>query len=208
MRFGTSITPHYAADARWSSLVRWIHGWEAVIEVDLTKDLANLRPVNIHPSEVPASDFNPSLLYFDIETADSLDTENAPEPVVSIAIYDSVSGVHEIATTSPTSERLVKRFLGSQEALESVVEHENPIPPIDPDKVVVVNFDHPNLLEREARLLDWWADALKRYDPDVLAGQNIKGYDIPYLYNRTKRLKWKEGDVRAQPQGHDSDADL
>ena len=185
--------PHYSADARWASLVRWIHGWEAVVEVDLTKDLTNLRPVNIHPSEVPASDFNPSLLYFDIETADSLDMENSPEPVVSIAIYDSVSGVHEIATTSPTSERLVKRFLGSQEALESVVEHENPIPPIDPDKVVVVNFDHPNLLEREARLLDWWADALKRYDPDVLAGQNIKGYDIPYLYNRTKRLKWKEG---------------
>ena len=166
--------PHYSADARWASLVRWIHGWEAVVEVDLTKDLTNLRPVNIHPSEVPASDFNPSLLYFDIETADSLDMENSPEPVVSIAIYDSVSGVHEIATTAPTSERLVKRFLGSQEALESVVEHTSPIPAINPEKVVLVNFDTPDLLQREVDLLNWWANAIQRYDPDVLAGRTSR----------------------------------
>ena len=181
--------PHYAADAKWSSLVRWIHGWEAVIEVDMSKDLTMLRPVNIHTSEVPASDFSPSLLYFDIETADSLDMENTPEPVVSIALYDATTGVHEIATTAPTSERLVKRFLGSSEALESVVEHENPIPAINPEKVVVVNFDTPSLAQREVDLLNWWHDAVMRYNPDVLAGQNIKGYDIPYLVNRARRLK-------------------
>ena len=179
--------PHYAADAKWSSVVRWLYGWEAVIEVDMSKDLDNLRPVNIHHSEVPASDFTLDLLYFDIETADSLDMENAPEPVVSIALFDVKTGMHEIATTAPTSERLVKRFMASQEALESVVEHENPIPPVSKDKVTVINFDDPDLIQREADLFNWWVDALKRYDPDVLAGQNIKGYDIPYLVNRCRK---------------------
>lgn len=178
--------PHYAADAKWSSVVRWLYGWEAVIEVDTSKDLDNLRPVNIHHSEVPASDFTLDLLYFDIETADSLDMENAPEPVVSIAIFDVKTGMHEIATTAPTSERLVKRFMASQEALESVVEHENPIPPVSKDKVKVINLDDPDPIQRETDLFKWWVSVLKRYDPDVLAGQNIKGYDIPYLINRSR----------------------
>lgn len=185
--------PHYSADAKWSSLVRWIHGWEAVIEVDLSKDLNNLRPIHIAHSDVPASDFTPSLLYFDIETADSLDMENSPEPVVSIALYDSITGVHEIATTAHTSERLVKRFMANQNALEEVVEHDQPIPPIDRDKVILVNCEGDTLEEREVSLLNWWYDALKRYNPDAIAGQNIKGYDIPYLINRCNRLKWKQG---------------
>ena len=187
--------PHYAADAKWSSLVRWIHGWEAVIEVDLTKDLQTLRPVNIHTSKVPSSDFTIDLLYFDIETADSLDMENSPEPIVSIAIFDVKTGVHEIATTSHTSERLVKRFLASKKALEEVVEHDRPIPPVSPDKVKVFNMAGDSLEEREVSLMNWWADCLKRYDPDAIAGQNIKGYDIPYLINRAKRLKYSEGKI-------------
>jgi DNA polymerase elongation subunit (family B) len=185
--------PHYAADAKWASLVRWTYGWEAVISVDDKHDWSDLRPVHLYKSETPASSFSPSLLYFDIETADSLDMENSPEPVVSIALYDGRTGVHEIATTAHTSERLVKRFMASQEALEDVVEHDQPIPPIDRDKVVLVNCEGDTLAEREVALLNWWHDALKRYDPDVIAGQNIKGYDIPYLVNRCKRLKYKEG---------------
>jgi DNA polymerase elongation subunit (family B) len=175
------LYPHYSADVRWSSLVRWIYGWSAVVDVDLS--LKEHRPVHLTPSDTPASDFTLDLLYFDIETMDSLDVENAPEPVVSIALYDSRTGVHEIATTAETSERLVKRFLGSQEALESVVEHDQPIPPLDPDLVRVVNLHND-----EEGLLKWWDEAIARYNPDALAGQNIKGYDIPYLVHRAQRL--------------------
>lgn len=174
--------PHYSADVKWSSLVRWIHGWTAVIEVEETLDFKDLRPINIHPSDIPASDFKLDLLYFDIETADSLDTENTPEPIVSIAIYNATTGVHEIGTICPTSERMVKKFLSSQEALESVVEHENPIPPIDSDKVVLYN------LESEEDLIKWFSDSIKKHNPDVLAGQNIKSYDIPYFVHRARKL--------------------
>ena len=58
--------PHYSADAKWSSAVRWLYGWEAVIEVDTSKDLDKLRPVNIHGSEIPASDFTLDLLYLSL----------------------------------------------------------------------------------------------------------------------------------------------
>lgn len=184
------LYPHYSADVRWGSLVRWIYGWTAVVDVDLS--LKEHRPVHLTASETPASDFSLDLLYFDIETADSLDVDNAPEAVVSIALYDAVTGTHEIATTAPTSERLVKRFLSSQEALESVVEHDQPIPPLDADLVKVVNL-HGD--DSEEQLLRWWDEAIARYNPDVLAGQNIKGYDIPYLVNRARRLKRDGGSV-------------
>lgn len=181
--------PHYSADAHWSSLVRWIYGWESVIEIDNTKDWNNLRPINIHKSEVPASDFNLDLWYWDIETEDCLDTENPTERVVSIAFYDEKTGIHEIGTCSPTSERMVRRFMSSQEALHSVVEHTKPIEPIDADKIFVKSFDNPDLDAREAELFRWFHARLNHYNPDVIAGQNIKGYDIPYMYNRAKILK-------------------
>lgn len=181
--------PHYCADAQWSSLVRWIYGWRAVIEVDLEEYGTTLRPFHIHESETPASDFNLDLLYWDIETEDCLDTETPEGRVVSIAIYDEKTGMHEIATCAPTSERMVQRFMSSQEALHSVVEHTVPIPPVNADKVRVISFDDEDLDQREADLFNWWHQCLKRYNPDVIAGQNIKGYDIPYMINRGRIIK-------------------
>tara|TARA_B100001939_G_scaffold128063_1_gene110957 strand:- start:16405 stop:19026 length:2622 start_codon:yes stop_codon:yes gene_type:complete len=189
--------PHYCADAKWGSLVRWWYSWTAVIRVPL----GNLRKAedgsyvvsykDIHSSVTTVDDFDLDLLYYDIETADSLDMENAPEPIVSIAIYDEKTDTHEIGTTVPTATNLVKRFLGSQEALESVVEHTEPIPPLDPAKVVVKVFDDEDEEERERQLMWWFNDRIKHYDPDVIAGQNIIGYDHPYVINRCKRMNVK-----------------
>jgi DNA polymerase elongation subunit (family B) len=192
--------PHYSADVHWSSLVRWIYGWRAVIEVDTEKDWNNLRPVNIHDSKVEANEFNLDLFYFDIETEDCLDTETPEGRVVSIAFYDEKSGIHEVGTIAPTSERLVVSFLTQKETLESVVEMTaDTIPPIDSDKVKVTNFDYADLDEAEEKLLCWWHDKLNEYNPDVIAGQNIKHYDIPYLINRSKICQkngWKTPDLR------------
>lgn len=184
------LYPHYSADVPWRSLVRWLYEWKSVIEVssnDLRK--TTLRPVHIKPSQVEASEFQLDCLWFDIETADSLDIENAPERVVSIAILDSVTGIHEIGTTSPTSERRVKKFLSSQEALESIVEHTQPIPPVPADKVVVVNFDQADEDEREAAMLWWFSERVAKLDRDLLGGQFIKGYDVPYLRNRCRVMR-------------------
>ena len=184
------LYPHYSADVPWRSLVRWLYGWTSVIEVgddDLRK--STLRPINIKPSKVEASEFQLDCLWFDIETEDSLDIDNTPGRVVSIAILDSVTGIHEIGTTAPTSERRVKKFMSSQEALESIVEHTQPIPPVDADKVVLVNFDQPDEDEREASLLWWFKRRVEELDRDLLGGQFIKGYDVPYLRNRCRNMR-------------------
>ena len=179
--------PHYCADVPWKSLVRWIYGWTAVIEVDSEAIKARkARSINIRPSELPADNFKLDTVWFDIETADSLDTENTDGRIVSIAFLRP-DGAHEIGTTSKTSPRQVKRFMQSAEALESVVEHTEPIPPVDGD-VITVNFDALDEDEREAGLLWWFRRRIEEIDPDVLAGQNIKDYDIPYLRNRCRNM--------------------
>jgi DNA polymerase elongation subunit (family B) len=178
--------PHYCADVSWPNLVRWISGWSAVIEVDTEKFRSGqiLRPIEIKPSNHDISDFKLNALYYDIETADSLDMDGTPEPIVSIAIYDERTDTHECATIRHTSERQVRRFMSSQEALQSVVEHDNPIPPLVAERIHVHNIEGEDDIEREAGLLWWFDRMLKKYDPDVIAGQNILGYDNPYMKNR------------------------
>ena len=178
--------PHYCADVSWPNLVRWICGWSAVIELN-TADLLSgkiLRPVKIKPSTHDITDFKLDALYYDIETADSLDMDGTPEPIVSIAIYDERTDTHECATIRHTSERQVRRFMASQQALESVVEHKNPIPPLDAERIFVHNIEGEDDDEREAGLLWWFKRVLEKYDPDVIAGQNILNYDNPYVKNR------------------------
>ena len=182
--------PHYCSDVRWSDLVRWIYGWGAVIEIDdsqLTK--ARIRPIHIHPSKVASSDFNLDVLWWDIETEDCLDLDNPVGRIVSIAIMDSKTGIHEIGTTCPTSERMVKRFLASQDALEGVVEHTEPIEPVPMDKVKLVNFDHQDPDTNEAALLWWFKERVETLDRDLIGGHNIKDYDIPYLRNRCRLIR-------------------
>ena len=174
--------PHYSADVSWRSLVRWIYGWEAVVEINKDNLNRTLRPREIKSSDVDSSRFELNVLWFDIETADSLDTKDAPERVVSIAIMDSVTGIHEIGTTSPTSQRQVQRFLSSQEALESVVEHTKPIPPVEMNKVKVQNFDHSDPDTNEAALLWWFKQRVEELNRDLLGGQNIISYDIPKYF--------------------------
>jgi DNA polymerase elongation subunit (family B) len=180
--------PHYSADVPWRSLVRWLYGWTAVIEVDNSKFNRVVSSDKIRSSEVSVADFKLDLLYYDIETDDSIDMENTPERIVSIAIYDTKTGMHEVATTCPTSETMVKRFLGSAEALESVVEHTQPIPPLMMNKVWVKNLDYEDDDTNEAALLWWFKDRIKHYNPDVIAGQNILGYDHPYVVNRCDKM--------------------
>ena len=180
--------PHYCADVRWANLARWIYGWTTVIEVNSSiqwkEGIGIGRTKDIRPSEIPPDKFELDTLWFDIETEDSLDTEGTDGRIVSIAFLRP-DGAHEIGTCHSTSPRQVKRFMQSQKALESVVEHTEPIPPVEGD-VIVQNFDQIDEDEREAHLLWWFQRRLEEINPDVLAGQNIKDYDIPYLINRCK----------------------
>lgn len=183
--------PHYCADVNWPTLVRWICDIPAVIEVDTARLERSqpLRPVHIHRSDQDPADFKLNALYYDIETADSLDMDNTPEPIVSIAIYDEATDTHEIATIRHTSEKQVRRFLASSDALHTVVEHDVPIPPLEPSRVHVVNIPGEDDTERECGLLWWFKARLDHYDPDVIAGQNIIGYDHPYVAHRCRNQR-------------------
>ena len=185
---GRAIPDTYGTDVPWSSLVRWIHGWGSVIEVSKAAlDVGEATPVHIHDSDHHPDEFDLDVMWFDIETEDSLDTKDTPGRIVSIALLRP-DGTHEIGTVAPTSPRQVKRFLQSQEALESVVEHTEPIPAVEGD-VLVECFDAIDPDEREAALLWWFKQRIADIDPDVVAGQNIKDYDIPYIRNRCRNQR-------------------
>ena len=185
------LFPHYCADVSWPIMVRWIADWPAVISIpsDRLGSSRLLRSIHIRGSDRDPADFSLNALYYDIETADSLDMDGTPEPIVSIAIYDERTGTHECATIRHTSEAQVKRFLSSQKALHTVVEHDNPIPPLDPERIKVFNMDGSDDIERECALLWWFKHRIDHYDPDVIAGQNIIGYDHPYVKNRCRNQR-------------------
>ena len=89
--------------------------------------------------------------------------------------------------------------MSSQKALNRV-EHNNPIPPLVAERIHVHNIEGEDDTEREAGLLWWFQRMLEKYDPDVIAGQNILDYDNPYVKNRCRnqRRAMERGNIGAQ----------
>jgi len=195
----------YSDDVPYEQIVRWVNGWRSVIEIDESRINGNpVKPIHIYPSEIDAGEFQVRCLTFDIETWDDkwYPPDKPDGRVVSIAIHDSFTDTYEIATTAPnTSERLVKRMLTNQESLHELVEHDVEIPPLDPGQIKVIQIEAgyealPEFDEEETEAaLHWWfKNRLKAYDPDVIIGHNLKGYDMPYLRNR---CRMKNNEIKA-----------
>lgn len=200
------LYPHYSADVPYHTAARWHYGWKSVIEVDdsLLGEGKNrntnpdyLRPAHIKESDRDISDFKLTTLWYDIETQDDIfhKPEDAGGRVISIAIYDQDQDRAECAIHTEVSERQVRRMLGSSAALESLIEHDNGIPAMDASKIKVQTVEAPAGCdplfeddESEAALFHWFRRRLKAYDPDVVAGHNIRDYDNKYLRNRSKRM--------------------
>jgi len=205
----------FSDDVPYEQAVRWLYGWRSVIEVDEERiKQRSIRPIHIHESDVDPGMFDVRCFTFDIETWDEgafIGPDKASNRVVSIAFHDSRTGIYEIGTTAPgTSERLVKRMLTEQASLHRLVEHDRPIPPLDADKIVVKTLKAgedcmPEFEdeEAEAALLWWFKRRLEHYDPDVVIGHNLKGFDLPYLRTRC-RIKNRE--IRSWKQSNPRDA--
>ena len=208
------LYPHYSADVPYHAAVRWHYGWKSVIEVEDTRlgpgktrntEPVFVRPANIKPSNVDISKFKLSTLWYDIETQYDIfhKPEDAGGRVISIAIYDQNRDKAECAIHTPVRERMVRRMLGTSEALESLIEHDNGIPPLNAERITVKSIEAPAGCdpefeddEAEAALFHWFNRRLKAYDPDVIAGHNIRDYDNPYLKNRARLMNNKrEGKV-------------
>lgn len=195
----------YSDDVPFEQAVRWVYGWRSVIEVDESRlDGRMLKPIHIHDSEVDAGEFKVRCLTFDIETYDDkwYPPDKPDGRVVSIAIHDSFTDKYEIASTAMnTSKRLVIKMLTNQDTLHELVEHEVPIPPLDEEQIEVIQIEAgyealPEFEDEEIEAaLHWWfKNRLQAYDPDIIIGHNLKGYDLPYLRNRSRM---KNNEIKA-----------
>lgn len=193
----------YSDDIQYEHAVRWMYGWRSTIEIDeryLQQKI--IRPVHIHECDKDPGLFNLRCFTFDIETWDEgafISADKATNRIVSIAIHDSKTGMYEVGTTAKgTSERIVKRMLCEQANLHNLVEHDVDIPPLDPDLIKVTTLSAgdeclPEFEEEEdeAALLWWFKRRLQQFDPDVVIGHNLKGYDLPFMRTRC-RIKNRE----------------
>jgi len=64
----------------------------------------------------------------------------------------------------------------------------------------VVSFDYERAADSEnaeARLLLEWTNLIERYDPDIIIGYNIHGFDMTYMYDRALEViaRWSRGGV-------------
>ena len=192
----------YSDDVPYEQAVRWMYGWRSTIEVDEKHLKGTIRPIHIQESKVDPGEFTIKCFTFDIETWDEgafIGPDKATNRVVSIAIHDSETDMYEVGTTAKgTSARIVKKMLTEQENLHRLVDHDVDIPPLRAEQIIVKvitagdealpEFEDE---ESEAALLWWFKRRLERYDPDVVIGHNLKGFDLPYLRRRC-RIKNKE----------------
>ena len=148
----------------------------AQIEVDVRFD-----SVISHPSEGPFMELAPlRILSIDIECAGRKGhfPEADKDPVIQIANVLTVQGESEPRVRNVMTLGTCAPIVGSE----------------------VSTF---TTADGEAAMLRYWADFLRKTDPDVIIGYNILKFDLPYLIDRAKKLKVNEfrylGRIRSSP---------
>jgi len=127
-------------------------------------DIPYVRRFLIDEFKTPFPLTSPRVLYLDVEVADSLNVKEAPEPVISITLYDNFTKQLEAGFFLPGT--LKETTLTLEEGKSIKV----------------------NLLPSENLLFAWLVRKVLSYDPDLLVGWNLEGFDWPYLFQRAKHL--------------------
>ena len=163
-----SLFPSYCADVPFANLVRWIYDWTAAIEVNMEVISSELRPIHIRPSNRDASDFKLDAIYFDIETADSLDTEET----LTAGGVNRHLGREDWYSRSRYNRSYVRassaKVLFFSRSTSFRCWHTNDIPPLVKERVKVINIEGEDDDEREAGLLWWFKHRLNDYDLDLI----------------------------------------
>lgn len=174
--------PHFQADIVYDVAVRQFYGWKDTVEVP-----DDYKGRSLHVNEIkPADDLDVKFhaYAFDIENLDSLDVKYAPAPVTCATFVDVNSGEAWHVTT----KKVDKVEIGKK-----LAENDMDMP------VHIQMYDRGSMEQREKRLMWWIADFL---DGKItgnavthIIGHNSgdgevrdRGFDIPYLTNRCKRL--------------------
>jgi len=109
---------------------------------------------------------------FDIETAESLRIDTTPEPIISIAGYSNVYNSFFIWVLKNSPDQDI-----SEKIALSNIEDNSFI-----EKLKIFEFTD------EVKMLNHFIKVLIKLDIDMMVGWYIHGYDLPYLYNRCKKL--------------------
>jgi len=118
---------------------------------------------------------NYRVCFFDIETDMSLDIDNTPKKVTSIALYDNFT------------EKYIMLMLD-----ENV------------EKFKVEDIKGTKLLTypSEYGMLEGFINYIKEYRPDILTAYNLNNFDMPYLYNRMKKLGINPNEMAENLRGY------
>ena len=102
--------------------------------------------------------------FFDIETDMSLDIENTPAKVTSIALTDSFTEKSVMLLLDESKKELIKEEING---------------------ATVITYTN------EVDMLQGFINYIKEYRPDILTAYNLNNFDMPYLYNRMVKLGLK-----------------
>ena len=111
---------------------------------------------------------NYRICFFDIETDMSLDVENTPKQVTSIALYDNYTEQYIMLMLDESKEEKTQEEING---------------------AVLITYNN------EVDMLQGFINYIKEYRPDILTAYNLDNFDIPYLYNRMKKLGLNPNDM-------------
>lgn len=116
---------------------------------------------------IPEPDINLDILYFDIEVysegrKEFPKPEDHPSPVNAISYKYNNGPVHVLVYQTPTMDT------------SPIVIHEGEL-----------KYEY-EIFQTEFDLLNAFADVICKYNPDIIAGWNIRGFDIPTLMGRMR----------------------
>lgn len=134
----------------------------STLENEFVVDWKSLQP--IPPEDTMSWLTKPTLLSFDLETYS--DRHNAmPDAFCSKHVVYMVSVVFQRLREPETREKIIILYGDCSETkLANVIK-----------------------VKTEMELIDAFQDLIVKYDPDIVSGYNILGYDNPYLETRLKR---------------------
>lgn len=116
-----------------------------------------------HIENYPKLRYSKILHYFDfdIENAESLDVENTPVPINAITGYSNIYNKYFTWVLKEHKDQKIDKF----------------------SETKLFIFDD------EIKMLRHFISTIIKLDLNILTGWNISGFDIPYIYNRCKKLK-------------------
>jgi len=121
-------------------------------------------------------------MYIDIETIDSVDTENAPEPIPTFTVFDPYTKVYTVFCFGFKKIDTLQAPLKLQEYWKTNTTASLLKYSFQSSKIDIQNF------QTERQMLGSFIGFIKKNQPDIICAWNI-AFDLPYLIKRMEKLE-------------------